>query len=67
MQFVCNPFDFPLSKGIPGKRESLIYLAERVGFEPTEGVKPSAVFKTAALNHSTTSPLRITVILYTVS
>src|SRR5688572_24017956 len=30
-------------------------MAERVGFEPTEGY-PSAVFKTAAINHSTTSP-----------
>ena len=25
-------------------------MAERVGFEPTEGYKPSAIFKTAALN-----------------
>ena len=31
-------------------------MAEEVGFEPTEG-RPSAVFKTAALNHSTILPL----------
>ncbi len=30
-------------------------MAEGVGFEPTEGC-PSAVFKTAALNHSTILP-----------
>ncbi len=30
-------------------------LAEREGFEPPEGC-PSTVFKTAALNHSATSP-----------
>ena len=30
-------------------------MAEEVGFEPTEG-RPSAVFKTAALNHSTILP-----------
>ena len=30
-------------------------MAERVGFEPTDGY-PSAVFKTAAINRSTTSP-----------
>jgi hypothetical protein len=33
-------------------------VAERVGFEPTEGDKPSLVFKTSALNHSATSPNR---------
>lgn len=31
-------------------------VAEREGFEPPEGYKPSTVFKTAALNHSATSP-----------
>lgn len=31
-------------------------LTERVGFEPTEACT-SAVFKTAALNHSATSPM----------
>ncbi len=31
-------------------------MAERVGFEPTVGY-PTAVFKTAALNHSTISPV----------
>jgi hypothetical protein len=31
-------------------------LAERVGFEPTEGYKPSLVFKTSAFNRSATSP-----------
>jgi hypothetical protein len=30
-------------------------VAERVGFEPTE-VLPSLVFKTRAINHSTTFP-----------
>ena len=34
------------------------HLAERVGFEPTEGF-PSAVFKTASLDHSDISPLRV--------
>jgi hypothetical protein len=29
---------------------------ERVGFEPTERSSRSAVFKTAAFNHSATSP-----------
>jgi hypothetical protein len=31
-------------------------MAEEVGFEPTEGYKPSAVFKTAAFNRSATLP-----------
>ena len=31
-------------------------MAEELGFEPREG-RPSAVFKTAALNHSTILPL----------
>ena len=35
----------------------LAYLAERVGFEPTDP-RGSPVFKTGALNHSTTSPFR---------
>jgi hypothetical protein len=35
----------------------LKYMAERVGFEPTEGF-PSTVFKTAAFDHSATSPMR---------
>ena len=32
------------------------YVAERVGFEPTEALT-STVFKTAAIDHSATSPL----------
>ncbi len=31
-------------------------MAERQGFEPWEGYKPSTVFKTVAFNHSATSP-----------
>ena len=31
-------------------------VAERVGFEPTVGYKPTPVFKTGAFNHSATSP-----------
>jgi hypothetical protein len=31
-------------------------LAERQGFEPWEGYKPSTVFKTVAFNRSATSP-----------
>lgn len=31
-------------------------MAERQGFEPWEGYKPSTVFKTAAFDHSATSP-----------
>ncbi len=31
-------------------------MAERVGFEPTDGGYPSTVFKTAAFDHSATSP-----------
>jgi hypothetical protein len=45
--------------------QSLIYmprrqdcLAERVGFEPTVGYKPTPVFKTGAFNRSATSPGR---------
>ena len=33
-------------------------MAEKEGFEPSESC-PSAVFKTAALNHSTISPLSV--------
>ena len=33
------------------------HMAERVGFEPTDG-RPSTVFKTAAFGHSATSPER---------
>src|SRR5579883_3526758 len=33
-----------------------LVLAERVGFEPTEGSAPSTVFKTAAFNRSAISP-----------
>lgn len=33
----------------------LFFLAERVGFEPTVGF-PTPVFKTGALDHSTTAP-----------
>ena len=31
-------------------------MAERQGFEPWEGYKPSTVFKTAAFDRSATSP-----------
>jgi hypothetical protein len=31
-------------------------VAERVGFEPTVGYKPTPVFKTGAFNRSATSP-----------
>ena len=37
-------------------------MAERVGFEPTEGYKPSLVFKTSAFNRSATSPDLCTVL-----
>ena len=33
-----------------------MYMAERVGFEPTKGYKPLLVFKTSAFNRSATSP-----------
>gem|GEM_PF-2385041 len=39
-------------------------LAERVGFEPTVGVKPTAVFETAAFVHSATSPVLNYIILF---
>ena len=32
-------------------------MAERQGFEPWEGYKPSLVFKTSAFDHSATSPV----------
>ena len=35
---------------------TLFYLAERQGFEPWEGYKPSMVFKTTAFGRSATSP-----------
>ena len=43
-----------------GKNQGFLCLnlAERVGFEPTEGF-PSAVFKTAAIDHSAISPKTI--------
>jgi hypothetical protein len=34
-----------------------VYMAEKVGFEPTEPYG-STVFKTAAFDHSATSPMR---------
>src|SRR5690606_6892989 len=40
----------------PDFRRALFGLAEREGFEPPE-VLPSTVFKTAAFDHSATSPL----------
>ena len=43
--------EFSAKRMFPGSK-----VAERVGFEPTDGY-PSAVFKTAAINRSTTSPL----------
>lgn len=33
-----------------------IFLAERVGFEPTMGTRPITVFETAPINHSGISP-----------
>ena len=35
-------------------------MAERVGFEPTVGYKPTPVFKTGTFNRSVTSPNRVT-------
>ena len=47
---------FPLTTKAPvADRGLLFHMAERVGFEPTEACT-SLVFKTRALNHSTTSP-----------
>ena len=46
-------------KGVDGRLRSPFLgtkMAEELGFEPREG-RPSAVFKTAALNHSTILPL----------
>jgi hypothetical protein len=37
--------------------ENVGTMAERQGFEPWEGYKPSTVFKTAAFNRSATSPV----------
>ena len=37
---------------------SIILMAEGQGFEPWVGYKPTPVFKTGALNHSATLPLR---------
>jgi hypothetical protein len=34
----------------------MVFLGERVGFEPTKRSSRFAVFKTAAFNHSATSP-----------
>ena len=42
----------PLTRGFS-------YLAEREGFEPPEGYKPSTVFKTAAFDRSATSPYKL--------
>lgn len=41
-------------------------MAERVGFEPTVRYSRTAVFKTAALNHSATSPYEVKT-TYTIS
>ncbi len=41
----------------PAWQRGCSYLAEREGFEPPEGYKPSTVFKTAAFDRSATSPL----------
>ncbi len=38
-------------------------MAERQGFEPWEGYKPSTVFKTVAFDHSATSPSRMRILL----
>ena len=45
-----------IRKAPPKNGGAFLILAERVGFEPTEGYKPSTVFKTAAFNRSATSP-----------
>ena len=47
--------------GTRGRKKARRYrnsLEERVGFEPTDGSAPSAVFKTAALTRSAISPSR---------
>ncbi len=51
-----SPRPRPPTKKRPRGVVMFICMAERVGFEPTEACT-SAVFKTAALNHSTTSPI----------
>ncbi len=38
-----------------GRTPTIVAMAEREGFEPPDGC-PSAVFKTAAIDHSATSP-----------
>lgn len=40
-----------------GVDKCLFHMAEGVGFEPTDS-RPSTVFKTVALNHSATLPVR---------
>ncbi len=47
-----------IKRGISFEESSLNKLAERQGFEPWEGF-PSTVFKTAAIDHSATSPSQI--------
>jgi hypothetical protein len=39
-------------------------MAEDIGFEPTVGTRPTAVFKTAALNHSANPPKFDTIKVY---
>ena len=43
----------------PAWQRGYSHLAEREGFEPPEGYKPSTVFKTAAFDRSATSPCKL--------
>jgi hypothetical protein len=45
-----------LSQKRKAPKGAFVFLAERVGFEPTKGYKPLLVFKTSAFDHSATSP-----------
>src|SRR3954467_2684656 len=51
--FSCHEFLVPTREG-PLRS----HLAEGVGFEPTMGYEPIAVFKTAALGHYASPPVR---------
>ncbi len=51
------PIPHSASKTKGPMKGPLIFLAERVGFEPTKGYKPLLVFKTSAFDHSATSPV----------
>ena len=47
------------------KNNELLNMAERQGFEPWVGYKPTLVFKTSAFNRSATSPERFEGAKYT--